>query len=101
MVVLLQVPFRRDIQKSLLNGSIQKLPSLPRVRLGPSPELPNLEQQLATSPRARPLLRRSSAGSVLSPGQPRLVLRSDVGAPSDDLGVGPILVQLIRVGPGR
>ena len=43
----------------------------------PSPGLPDLEQPRATSPRARLLLRRPSAGSVLSPGQPRFVLRSD------------------------
>ena len=67
----------------------------------PSPGLPDLEQPRATSPRARPLLRRPSAGSVLSPGQPRFVLRSDAGASSDGLGVGPARVQLVRVGPSR
>ena len=36
----------------------------------PSPGLPDLEQSHAASQRSRPLLRRPSAGSVLSLGQP-------------------------------
>ena len=67
----------------------------------PSPGLPDLEQSHAAPPRARPLLRRPSAGSVLSPGQPCLVLRSDAGASSDGLGVGPACIRLVRVGPSR
>ena len=51
----------------------------------PNPGLPDHERAHAASPRACPLLRQPSAGSVLSLGQSRLVLRSDAGASSDCL----------------
>ena len=40
-------------------------------------------------------------GSVLSLGQPRLVLRSDAGESSDSLSIGPACIRLVRVGPSR
>ena len=64
----------------------------------PSPGFPDLEQARAASPRSRPLLRRSSAGSVLSPGPLRLVLHSDAGASSGSSPAGPHCTRLIRVG---
>ena len=70
----------------------------------PSLEFPNLEQTHAASPRARLLLRLPSAGSVLSTGPAptrTVVLRSDAGASSDGLSVGPACIRLVRVGPGR
>ena len=65
----------------------------------PSPGLPDLEQPHAASPRARPLLRRPAAGSVLSLGRPRLILRSASGESSDGLSAGPTL--LADPGPTR
>ena len=64
----------------------------------PSPGLPDLEQPRAASPRPRLLLCRPSAGSVLSPGQSRLVHHSDAGASSGSLPAGPHCTRLIRVG---
>ena len=62
--MLLKVLFRRDIQNP--SSTDHSKVDVPYSR--PSPELPDLEQPHATSPRARLLLRRPSAGSVLSPG---------------------------------
>ena len=66
--------------------------------LHPSPGFPDLEQARAASPRSRPLLRRSSAGSVLSPGPLCSVLHSDAGASSGSSPAGPHCTRLIRVG---
>ena len=64
----------------------------------PSPGLPDLEQARAASPRPRPLLRRSSAGSVHSLGPFCSVLHSDAGALSGSFPAGPHCTRLIRVG---
>ena len=64
----------------------------------PSPGLPDLERARAASPRPRPFLRRSSAGSVLSPGSLCSVLHSDAGASSGSSPAGPYCTRLIRVG---
>ena len=73
-----------------------------RIRVRDDPILSSrLPLAAFPGPRACPLLRRPSAGSVLIPGPLRLVLRSDAGASSDGLSVGPACIRLVRVGPGR